>query len=660
MTFEAGAYLLNASAVTTRLLNRGRHFHLVEPPTISDNISPKYYSGKAQVPKIPSSFIDSKSKPRSSLPEGVVFVLRPPTVDREDCARINEAVHIEWLKGRGASWISGTPELRFSREQGSFEIRVADMSRLSAQDPSGALVTESGLAATLDTLEDAALDECASKHLTEGGDDRLFLSEEGVNKYYCPPRPLPDSVVVRGSCTCSAPTPEGFEAARRLLRDLWSGRVNFSDAMTSISARLSRALNLSVPHDVILHPSGSDAELIPLTVACACARRLGCAAIVNIIVAAGEVGSGTAPAAGGRHFSKYTPLGSTVMSGGMVNDFPASTAVVEIKPRLECGNCIEDYDGLVRDAVVKAHAELGDPFIVLHAVDGSKTGLRMPSKQIILEMKEKLGSRVLFVLDACQCRSDADEIDWFLNEESIVLVTASKFYSAPGFCGAVLLPKESVRVLDEWVAPPTGLSDYLTKHEVPGSMRGLKSSLPDGPNNVGLLLRWACGITEIEMFSANRAAGSKAVWDWVTGVRKLVNARRPNLELIDTDLPEDSGYSTRIGGVNSVVSIKILSACRSRYLDAPALKRLHRLLTIDASKVLPDHASESDRKIAALQCIVGQPVKICSHAVLRLAIGAPQARQIVQKKNLSAALADDSRILDKMIVLGKYCEVFSA
>lgn len=655
MTFESGSSLLNARAITARLLDRGRHFHLVENPSISSNPYPASYSGKIQGPAIPATFIASDSDDKSSL-SGVTFALRPPTVNREDCARINEAVHLEWLKGRGASWISGSPELRYCGEQGFFEIRVTDMSMLSAHDPSAALVTESGLAATLDTLEDAALDECLSKHLTEGGDDRLFLSDEGVNKYYCPPRPLPSPVIVRGSCTCSSPTPDGFEAARRLLRDLWSGRTKFSTSVADVAARLSRGLELSVPHDVILHPSGSDAELIPLTVACARAQRLGCAAIVNIVVAAGEVGSGTAPAAGGRHFSKYSPLGSVVVNGGLVNEFPSSTVVVEIGPRAECGDCFADYDGRVREAVVKAHRELGDPFIVLHAVDGSKTGLRVPSRELLLEMKEKLGSRVLLVMDACQCRSDADELDWFLKEDAVVLVTASKFFSAPGFCGAVLVPKSSVTALDEWTSPPSGLTDYLTKYEVPTSMRGLRSTLPDGPQNIGLLLRWACGITEIELFQRVGPAARKAIGAWVKGVRELVCARNPKLELIDTDVAQDTRDCTRTGGVNSVVSIKFLSACGSKHLDASTLKKLHRLLTIDASKALPGYAGENERKKAALQCMVGQPVKLGEYGVLRLAIGAPQAREIARCGNVAEALKDDARILDKMVVLGKYCD----
>jgi hypothetical protein len=81
------------------------------------------------------------------------------------------------------------------------------------------------------------------------------------------------------------------------------------------------------------------------------------------------------------------------------------------------------------------------------------------------------------------------------------------------------------------------------------------------------------------------------------------------------------------------------------------------LLTEDASGSLPAHASAADRSAAKLRCFVGQPVQLGSFGVLRLAIGAPMARHLAASPmSLPGALRDDVRILDKMAVLGKYCE----
>jgi hypothetical protein len=615
MAFEASSALLSTSAVTKRLQDRGPHFQLVS----------------------------SSEFPR--------FVLRPPTIDESYTTpsfkasdELNRAVHLEWQKGMGSAWMLGAPSIDFVPESSTFQL-----------NPSS--VSESGLEAALDTIEHALLDECLSRHLAEGGDDRLHIHPEtGVNKYYCPPRPVKD-VIIRSSCTCSPPSPDSFDSARILLRRLWQGRVSFQHAFDETRSEISRLLGIHTPHEVILHPSGSDAELIPLAVAALRANALGCSRIVNIVVAAGEVGSGTAPAAGGLHFSKFAPCGTIVDCGGIVSDFPNSTKVVEIKPRLSNGFVVPEYDALVLDAVVTAERDEEKPFLIVHAVDGSKTGLRVPSRGCLETVQRRLGNRCLIVMDACQCRSEAAEIEWFMERGAIVLVTSSKFYGAPGFCGAVLVPEDAAEELANMTTPPVGLNDYLTKLEVPMSLAGLHSALPDGPKNIGLLLRWACGITEMELFSQQGRLVKDVMHAWVYAVRDIVRSREPKLGLIDEDGDDPIRDATRYGGVNSVVSVKFLTSCGTKHLDVAVLRRIHCLLTEDSSAQLPSFASDAERAIAAQKCFVGQPVQLGKHGVLRLAIGAHLAREIaVTKSGLAKALADDARVLDKMMVLSKYCE----
>lgn len=647
MAFEGGSGLLSASAVTERVRNRGRHFHLVSSaPSVNGAFrQPAAAQGASSLSTTVSSSVTS------APPEFPRFMLKPPTVPGErECGELSQAVHMEWLKGRGSAWVSGSPVINYVKEANAFQ--------LDPPDPATPIVSESALAAALDTLEDAALDECVSKHLTEGGDDRLHLAPDtGVNRYYCPPKPVADHVIIRGSCTCSPPSKDGFEASRVLLRKLWQGRTTFGAAVEDVRTRISLALGVKTPHDVVLHPSGSDAELIPLAVARIRAREMGCSGIVNIVAAAGEVGSGTAPAAGGRHFSKFAPCGTIVDMGAVVCDFPEETEVIEIKPRQADGNLVPDYDALVQDAIVRAEQQHENAFFVVHAVDGSKTGLRLPSLQYLDRLQAKYGNRVLMVMDACQCRSEAEELDWFLKRGGLVLVTASKFFGAPGFCGGVLVPKDATRELAVDPSPPAGLKDYLSKYEVPHTMPALRNVLPDGPKNIGLLLRWICGITEMELFAAMGPAAKAAMRDWVYGVRNLVCKRRPKLDLIDIECSECEGDQTRSGGVNTVISIKFLTSCGTKHICADDLKRVHRFLTMDVSSCLPAHASEEEKKIASLECFVGQPVKLGQYGVLRLAIGAVLAREIAAKPgSLAARLKEDERILEKMLVLGKYCD----
>lgn len=337
-----------------------------------------------------------------------------------------------------------------------------------------------------------SVDENVSKLFTEGGDDRLHLSEAGINKYYCAPRPLERNVIKRSSCTCSAPTRAGFEAAKKVFESLGSGAISFDDAMRDVEKRLSKVLKLNESYEIVFHPSGSDAELIPLAVAMHRAERLKCDTVISVVVAAGEVGTGTAPAAGGRHFSKFAPDGTIVESGALVDAAFKKTQVVELKPRLADGSRNDDYDSLVRNAVEQAHSENASPFIVLHAVDGSKTGLRLPSKELIMDLQAKYGERILLCLDACQGRSEPTELKWFLERGGCGLVTASKFYSAPGFCGAVVLPKEAASDLECMKSFPAGFKYYLSRFDIPTTMPVVRNQLGDW-QNMGLLMRWVAG-----------------------------------------------------------------------------------------------------------------------------------------------------------------------
>lgn len=497
---------------------------------------------------------------------------------------------------------------------------------------------------------DVQLAATTSRLLTEGGDDRLHLTAAGTNKYHCAPLPVAPTVIERGSCTCSSPTPTAFAAACALQSSLSRGAIDFPSAMDDIIRRLPYALGVNAPHEVILTPSGSDAELIPLALAGAHASAAGCSGIVNIVTAAGEVGSGSAPASGGRHFSDFVPSGASVRKGDAVDGcLPAE--VVELRPRGPDGKRLADYDARVRQAA--AAAVSGGKFVVLHVVDGSKTGLRVPGRPLVEELLAQHANRLLVVLDACQGRSDAAELDWYLRAGAVVLVTGSKFFCGPGFSGAVLLPPAAVKALDGYEAMPAGLRDYITANEIPASMGRMRKRVGEGKENVGLLLRWACGLAEMEPFAVGGEGVRKAISEWVVGVRALVEKRGPAIALLDEPFQGEAGDETRLGAVNSVVSIKIRAGEGDMFLGATVLKKMHRLLTVDASGEMPESATGKEREIASLVCTVGQPVDLRAFGVLRLAIGAPLAREIASG-GVEGALAKDDMILEKMTVLAKH------
>ncbi|KAF2675047.1 hypothetical protein BT63DRAFT_450031 [Microthyrium microscopicum] len=578
----------------------------------------KYMYPAARKPE----YFNTEFAANSNQTTGVEFVLRPPTItDENELKTLSATVYRQWLKKLETSAsMLGCPEIQFDEKFNCFVLFLP-----GPED----LVPDLGLVAALDIIESIILAECVAKHLTEGGDDRLHLDPDtGVNKYFCPPRPVPDETIQRSSCTCSAPSRCGFVTACNLLQQIWLGAIDFDDACEDVRTKMKRALRLETPsYEVILHPSGSDAELLPLAYALSKARAIGCSNIVNIVVAAGEVGSGTAAAAGGLHFNEYVPSGRLVKSGERVTGFPTNTVVIDIPPRTSTGCLVFNYDNELKERVEAACKSYSNPFFVIHAVDGSKTGLRLPSQSVLDALRQRLKERLLVVLDACQGRSDGQELDWYLSREAMVLVTASKFFGAPGFCGAVLVPQEISLHLETYKLDVSGLGDYITKYEIAHSLPRLRHSLPEGPKNIGLLLRWACGVTEMERFTEMGSAARHVIRQWVEVVERQVKKRNPYLELLDNQQrqPKTRRDVTRLGGYNSVISIKILGPDGTHYLDTAKLRRIHQLLTIDASRLLPEDTPPDDIQKVIVQCYVGQPVNLGKFGVLRMAMGAPLA-----------------------------------
>lgn len=71
------------------------------------------------------------------------------------------------------------------------------------------------------------------------------------------------------------------------------------------------------------------------------------------------------------------------------------------------------------------------------------------------------------VIDACQLRSQPENIRKYVASDFMTIITGSKFFCAPPFCGAVLLPPADLMELEEGhEQAPVGLKDYFTRHEV--------------------------------------------------------------------------------------------------------------------------------------------------------------------------------------------------
>lgn len=99
--------------------------------------------------------------------------------------------------------------------------------------------------------------------------------------------------------------------------------VTFDSMNQQLISRLKKALGIGaegVEGEILLFPSGSDAEFLPLILALVrsqnLAKKIGNGGpeaqkvqVYNFVTAAGEVGSGTPNASSGKHFSVDAPKG---------------------------------------------------------------------------------------------------------------------------------------------------------------------------------------------------------------------------------------------------------------------------------------------------------------------------------------------------------------
>ena len=159
------------------------------------------------------------------------------------------------------------------------------------------------------------------------------------------------------------------------------------------------------------------------------------------------------------------------------------------------------------EAELEAHVEdaleCGERVLV-HAMAGSKTGLRQIDPAWIRRWCEAHPAAIRVVVDAAQCRLDTHDVRAFLDAGASVSITGSKALSGPPFCGAVLLAgpllADAEAMLERGEQLPQGLCDTVAVADLPGALADL---LPRAqPVNLGLMARWQVALDEIDRLAA--------------------------------------------------------------------------------------------------------------------------------------------------------------
>lgn len=522
--------------------------------------------------------------------------------------------------------------------------------------------------------------------LTRGSDDRSIIDTTFyVNKYLSSTVPNPE-LIQRSSCTSSSIDFASYALANKLKQEL-QAEVRSSESNADIDAiltkyflvahtRLKKFLSLSNPEDeVVLFPSGSDAEFFPLILAMIRSYNLSIQIdsknpgfekprpkVFSIITCACEVGSGSPKAAEGKHFSKLSPRGhkqniDEELDGIAVN----SIEVMYCNARKSDGTVNSDVDKLYQQ-IQSTLSSVQHSVLVLHVVIGSKTGLIFPSMDLIETICHEFGNRIIVVADACQMRCHLSLLRKLTEFGFISLITGSKFFSAPPFCGAVVIPSFYVDELESHVKSvletefdyscvPKGLGGYITAYDVPLNLPNLRrylgqpTSLRNSPQlcmdqvcNLGLLLRWNCALSIMEKYKylyeyvIQMPNGTEIrplslfTSQWVHGVQTEVRCHHPYLRLLPVhEGLEKSGIN--VEDVNTIISISVWVADNNfengwRSLSYEECKQFHKIMSTKIEYV-PNCASLNDNSIGHIKALLGQPVLISvTLSVIRLALGA--------------------------------------
>ncbi len=514
-----------------------------------------------------------------------------------------------------------------------------------------------------------------SEHLLlSGGGGRLRLDPAtGRSPYGCGALPEPDSLEFASS-TASTISAQAYRAVEALRQELIEAGLadRLPQALERTLARIRRGiLQASGAEDlagteVVLTPSGTDGEFAALHLA----RRRASERLVNIVIAPEETGRGLRDAAQGLHFASETPSGDVVVQGAPLAGLQPATVAVETVE-------IRAADGTPRrrsavDAEVKARALRAvarGARCLVHLLEVSKSGLGAPSLEAVHDLSARHGERIDVVVDACQMRQGPAVLRSYLEAGWMVLLTGSKFTMGPPFSGALVVPRRLAEQAPGLDPLPAGYGQYFARPEWPDAGEPLTAALPAEPN-LGLLLRWQAALFEFEAYSAVPAAQRLRIVERLGGAIRQAIGVSPRLGPVAAPAPAEGAPPS------TIFSFRILqpdATGRSRPMDVDAARQIWRWLREDLSDRLPVDALETERRLAARVCQIGQPIQLGSFegapiGALRICIGARQVAEVAfdptlgktDKQRLERQIGRARMVLDKVDLIARHFDHLGA
>lgn len=439
-----------------------------------------------------------------------------------------------------------------------------------------------------------------------GGDPRLDIDPtSGLNGYGCALLPCPDTLSFSSSTATSISErayDHAGQAREALMRSAIADGIEaaFDARVEAMRRELKACLGLPQDNaDVVFSPSGTDAQLQALFLA----RALLGPALMTIVVAADQTGSGTEHTARGHHFNAATANGNRVRKGEPVAGLTNATGSVTLGLLDERGGfrTEDEIDAMVLGAIEKSVAN--GNHVLLQTMDSSKLGWRAPSERCLAEISARWPAQVQIVVDSCQMRLGRPRLRSYLDRGYIVIITGSKFFTGPAFSGSLLVPSHLAAAINAVTEIPQGLSDYSSRSDWPKHWQRLRSHFPVR-ENFGQWLRWEAALEEIRRYyRVPDQFRYSALTTFGEGAAKII-ASSPSLHLVPPQQrPADAGRADEELAQPTIFPFMIRH--RGRLLSLSECRNIYRALARDAA-----FANAPDPAIAAGPCLIGQPVAL--------------------------------------------------
>ena len=431
--------------------------------------------------------------------------------------------------------------------------------------------------------------------IVKGGDERITLNTNGLNKYHGNPL-IYQSVFNRGSCTMSNLNIDSKRAVDKMLDRL--KKENYNKLLEEQQRKFKNLIDKSPSYDfdVFYAPSGSDLCYYPIMFSRILQPEKP---IFSVVTCPEELGTGSNTAIKGKYFFGTNQFEENVEKG--VNIHSDVNIIQQAFPaRDKEGNILNHKNDILKIIDEKSK----DHQVIANLVIGSKSGIVDN-----ISMIPRANDNVFWVIDVCQMRTTPKLISSLIRLNCMVMLTGSKFYQSPPFCGALLVPKTISSKLNDisYQAVEPFLKIFSTSDISPSHPK-LRSKFREN-ENYGTLLRWEAAISEMKLLSFfGEDMVTSAIDRWNAFV---ISQLQINIDFFE--LMPDQQFTNR-----SIISFNV------RHQDGSLLSDEElRLLYLKIC------AKERDDFYDFKKIIIGQPVKYDNKSFIRLALGSYNVRMLI-------------------------------